>query len=1122
MKKSFIILFLSFICIAVNAQVIEKIYNLEEPEIVTIDGYSMIKFQDSRQYADVGFPSLPYQAVSLLLPMGCEAESVDVQLLDFKEIEGSYMLYPYQQAVPYSRPETFKFRKNDDIYASKGSYPSRSHNDVSTHYLNGYSFAFVNFTPVQYVPLEGKGTYAQKVKVSIKAKAERADHSSMLWNTPSIIQSVSNLAQNPEMISSYKTREESLPGYDILVVTGENYVAGFEEYVSHYNSIGYRTRIITVEEIYSAMDGIDEQEKIRNQIIQEYQNNGISMVMLGGDVNIIPYRGFYCSVSEEYTDYDIPSDLYYSGLDGNWNSNGNDKWGEWFEADMLPDVGIARLSFANEEEQANIINKSLAYQRSPILGEFRDITMGSEQMDDNPTYGGDYLELIIGTCDENGYATIGIPEDYNFTRIYAEHGNWSAENLTTAINRGTQYIHHAGHANAGFVAGWYLEDITNGNFSNVNGTDHNYTFFHSHGCICGAFDEDCILERMIKIENFCVAVSGNSRYGWYCPGWNEGPAAHLHRELVDAQYNERLNNLAMSLRESKIQTAPTFGNSPADIWNLYDLNVLGDGAAPIWLDEPFETIINCDEHITMGRDNIELTITNEDGEPMSGFRCSYYSKNDELLGFALSDNNGIASITFESPLSEIGKNKLIVTGMNAYPNIKEIIVYDVDRPYVILDNYSIKDEDGQVDYSENHILEMSFKNISNKEANLIDITLSCDKPEYVNITAEHIIIENIDANTVIDMENAFAFTVCDSIPNNTDVRFFVTSTDGTDIWESSFDMRLYAPEFEIVKPAGLELSPGDIATVEFTILNKGGSYINNIVFPIFHPEEISLSQDKFIIPELAAGEETSIEITLTVSDDAEYGYAYVMPMAVYSGKYIIHDSYSISIGSNTEDFETGDLSKFEWELSGNSLWEVVTDNVYEGQYCAKSGNINDLCSSTLQITLDVKVPTTISFYKKVSSEYNYDELIFYIDGKTQNKWSGEIDWSMETYNLSQGIHTLTWTYSKDVSYYNGQDCAWLDNIILPPTSFIVDVETTEEKNIDVYPNPARDFVKLSAINCQPSMVRIYNCMGMLVEEFEMNSEEMEINVSDYNSGVYFIDINTEKGNVIRKVIVNNI
>lgn len=70
-------------------------------------------------------------------------------------------------------------------------------------------------------------------------------------------------------------------------------------------------------------------------------------------------------------------------------------------------------------------------------------------------------------------------------------------------------------------------------------------------------------------------------------------------------------------------------------------------------------------------------------------------------------------------------------------------------------------------------------------------------------------------------------------------------------------------------------------------------------------------------------------------------------------------------------------------------------------------------------------------------------------------------------------------------------------------------------NVSVYPNPANDYIKLSATSSQQSVVKIYNVLGMLVDEYEMNSGEIEINVSDYNSGIYFIDLD----GVMNKVVV---
>lgn len=70
-------------------------------------------------------------------------------------------------------------------------------------------------------------------------------------------------------------------------------------------------------------------------------------------------------------------------------------------------------------------------------------------------------------------------------------------------------------------------------------------------------------------------------------------------------------------------------------------------------------------------------------------------------------------------------------------------------------------------------------------------------------------------------------------------------------------------------------------------------------------------------------------------------------------------------------------------------------------------------------------------------------------------------------------------------------------------------------NVSVYPNPANDYIKLSATSSKQSVVKIYNALGMLVDEYEMNSGEIEINVSDYNSGIYFIDLD----GVMNKVVV---
>ena len=90
--------------------------------------------------------------------------------------------------------------------------------------------------------------------------------------------------------------------------------------------------------------------------------------------------------------------------------------------------------------------------------------------------------------------------------------------------------------------------------------------------------------------------------------------------------------------------------------------------------------------------------------------------------------------------------------------------------------------------------------------------------------------------------------------------------------------------------------------------------------------------------------------------------------------------------------------------------------------------------------------------------------------------------------------------------------------IIGMIDFVVGTEENEIENISIYPNPSKDFVKLTAQGSQLTAVKVYNCLGMMVEEIEVNANEAEINISEYNTGIYFFNVMTESGNVIKKIV----
>ena len=81
----------------------------------------------------------------------------------------------------------------------------------------------------------------------------------------------------------------------------------------------------------------------------------------------------------------------------------------------------------------------------------------------------------------------------------------------------------------------------------------------------------------------------------------------------------------------------------------------------------------------------------------------------------------------------------------------------------------------------------------------------------------------------------------------------------------------------------------------------------------------------------------------------------------------------------------------------------------------------------------------------------------------------------------------------------------------------VGAEETISSDIKIYPNPAKDVVKVSTVNGQRSTVKVYNYLGILVEEIELDAEEIELDVSDYNPGIYFFNIN---GKTVKVTIEN--
>lgn len=79
-------------------------------------------------------------------------------------------------------------------------------------------------------------------------------------------------------------------------------------------------------------------------------------------------------------------------------------------------------------------------------------------------------------------------------------------------------------------------------------------------------------------------------------------------------------------------------------------------------------------------------------------------------------------------------------------------------------------------------------------------------------------------------------------------------------------------------------------------------------------------------------------------------------------------------------------------------------------------------------------------------------------------------------------------------------------------------ESNPKVNVDVYPNPFADFIR---IDCEKVMksISIYSTSGQMVFSSDLEDNLTEINTASFNEGIYFVQIRTGEGLITKKVLL---
>ena len=1051
-KKLLFSALLLFVTIIIHAQVVMT-YDFGMPVVKNSeDGYTEFLIPECYNLGEEGTPLLPYYAAHLLLPPGHSLREIKVISVEYGLTYNNVDIRPAPGYFPISvgAPDGYKPVPDAAIYQSANNYPAGICSTGETHFLAGHSIGMFTICPLVYNPAASQVRHIRSISIEVvtetTGKARQAEK--MLKNHPSQIRRISRIVDNISLLEKYTYTENKTGEYDILFITHEDLEPYFEPYISFKTGTGYIVKTLTTGDIYSQYSGIDEQDKIRNCIIDYYDNHDIFAVILGGDAdknnpsqNFVPHRGFYGTVDN---DHDIPADMYYACLDGTWNDDGDLRWGEPGEEDLFAEVIVGRIAVDDSTEIAHFTHKLMMYQDQPVVDDIEKALMIGESLD-SYTWGGDSKDEVATGSANHGITTAGLSANFNIEYLYERDGWWNKTHVYSQFNNtGINLLNHLGHSNTNYNMKMYTSDLTTTNFTN-DGISRGYVIGYSQGCYNGAFDNrgtnfnsygaDCFAEKITTIETAQVACVANSRYGLYSPGNTNGPSQYFDREFFDAIFGEGLSMIGEANSDSKEDLAAFIMGSNGLRWCCYTLNVFGDPTLDIWTAAPAPIVAVYPAAVPLGTSGIYFQ-TDAPGARIG------LMQNGELIGRGLADASGNLMVNLFAQLGNTDTISVSVIAHNR-ERLHGHIVVVAEQPFVCYESHAVIDSitgngNGLPEYGETVKLSLEVTNMGQQDATDVTVFLTSADP-YVLINDSVEYYGNIGPGQTVMIGEGYEFSLGDDVPNGHEVMFTVRA-EGQETWISNFFLMACAPDFSsgilsindsLHGNGNAYLDPGETADIHIVVTNSGNSPVSNISAEISVTDTlVSIISGSAYADSLDAGDSFVAVYTLSTHPLSQRGATFELTHSIEAGAYQAQQLYDVPNGIICEDWETGDFSRFNWVHAGQDGWETMDVEPFEGIFSARSGNIGDNEKSVLQLALNVQHDDSISFYRKVSSEPS-DFLNFYINNELKGQWSGEEGWENFSYAVEQGVTFFKWEYIKNVASASGDDCAWLDYIVLP-------------------------------------------------------------------------------------------
>jgi len=930
------------------------------PDVAVRGGDARVEMSDCVTLGAPGLPLLPARRLVVLLPPGEEVAAVNARAEQGSVLSEAYHVPHAQAPRPISLPGDWPLTAADPaVYGSDEAYPAAAARLVTVQRGSGHGLAFLQVYPTAWRPLSGELTWYGRVTVEVETRlSPGADGSriALLRKDAATRDRIARVVANPEDLALYDAAEPATMGsgridpdyYPYIIITNETFADAFEELAVYESSRGLRARVVTLDEITPYYQGIDLAEQIRYFILDAYLFWNTQYVLLGGDRSIIPVRNLY--VNAGGTTDRFPGECYYEGLDGTWNEDGDDRWGELPEADLYNEVVVGRASIDTMQQLTNWMHKNALHAEAPVVSEIHRALFLGEQLDD-VTFGGNSMDDVKDYCTAHGYTTSGYPGTYYKSMLYDRDTTYTAQHVINRFNAGYPSSHHLGHSNTTYNMKMNNSDVQ---FLTNDGITSSFPIIYTQGCYANNFDNtgpDAISEAFLCDNNGAAAFLGCTRYGWYSPGSTSGPSQHFDRQWVDACYAEDIVTLGWMNADSKVDCIWMLDDYM--LWCHYELCLLGDPALMQWRDLHGELALEHAGTYTLGQGLYYVTVR-ANGQPVAGATVTLYSQDLLSWGSAVSDQDGIAAV---DP-GEVVPSTLHLKAIKPdyLPAVAEVPAAPASGPYLVAAGTTYQDPYGTetINAGEAAHVYVLLRNVGPDIATGVTATVSTTDA-FVTLLNPQRAYPDLASGAESWGDGAFEMDIAPNCPDLHRVQLSLSmACDGRPSWDAPLEFYVHAPvisvaDVEVDDSIGgngnFRLEPGEQAIVSVWLNNAGTGALETVngTLTCAHPLIQVLSGEGVVSTGLEQGDTEMLAPPFEVAiDEAFVQYEGEFALAL-TGTYGFAQVFEVilPIGGYFETVENGagDWIHYAAQEGWNDQWHITTqqNHTQNGSHSWKCG-----------------------------------------------------------------------------------------------------------------------------------------------------------------------------------------